>query len=348
MARILLLALAVAAAPRPGVAGDAAPAQATAPAQAAAPAPAAARPAPVLAPAVARPGDAVLVRVALPPGAQAPAGTLAGRPLSFWRVGDEAWALGALPLETPPGPATAEIRAGELEGGRAVATLEVVEPGFPSRALNVAPRFVVPPASARQRIARDRRAFAAAYARPFTPPRFDGPFAWPRQDRVGGRFGDQRVFNGRKESVHYGLDVSGPRGAPVHASNDGEVVLARDAYFSGKTVALWHGAGVFTLYFHLDRIDVRAGAKVRRGEPLGVIGSTGRSTGPHLHWSARVAGLLVDPESLLGIDFPTGTAPPRRAGPPPAEPDATAEGPDPDPSIAPPTPTPASNPSSTP
>jgi hypothetical protein len=115
-------------------------------------------------------------------------------------------------------------------------------------------------------------------------------------------------------------DITGPRGSPVFAANDGEVVLARDCYYSGKTVVVWHGADLFTLYFHLDRLHVRAGARVAKGDRIGLLGSTGRSTGPHLHWSVRAGGLLVDPESLLGIDFASGQAPPRRAGPPAAPP----------------------------
>jgi murein DD-endopeptidase MepM/ murein hydrolase activator NlpD len=312
MVRLLALASLLAASPGGAGAAEATPA----PARAAARAPAEA---PVLAPAVARPGDAVLVRVPLAPGAELPAGTLAARPIAFWRVGGEAWALGALPLETPPGEALLELGASPLTAAPA-ASLAVVEPGFPSKTLTVARKFVEPPASVRKRIQADRRAFAAAWDRPFTPPRFAAPFAWPRTERVNGRFGDQRVFNGKKESVHYGVDVSSPRGAPVHASNDGVVVLARDAFLSGKSVVLWHGADVFTIYFHLDRIAVRPGAEVKQGAVIGVVGSTGRSTGPHLHWSARVAGLYVDPESLLGIDFPAGSAPPRRAGPPPPAP----------------------------
>ena len=267
----------------------------------------------VVAPSVVRPGDAVLVRAR---GAGVSAGTLAGRPLRFWARGAEAWALAGLPLEVPTGPARAEV-VGADGAVLGAAALEIVEPGFPSRTLRVAPRFVKPPASARARIARDREAFAAAYDRPFVPPLFTASFEWPRRAGSHGHFGDQRVFNGKKESVHYGVDIDGPRGAPVLAANDGEVVLARDCYYSGNTVVLWHGADLFTLYFHLDRLDARVGARVRRGDRIGVIGSTGRSTGPHLHWSARAAGLLVDPESLLGIDFAAGTAPARRAGPPP-------------------------------
>jgi hypothetical protein len=273
-------------------------------------------------PPAARPGDAVLVRVASPRGAPAPQGAIAGRPLVFWPHGDEAWALAALPLETPLGPLAVEV----TPAGGAVrrADLEIVAPGFPSRAITVAPKYVEPPPSVKRRLEADRRAFAAAWDRPFSPPLFTAPFGWPRTAATRGGFGDQRVFNDTKASVHYGLDLAGARGAPVRAANDGVVVLARDAYLSGKSLVLWHGADVYTVYFHLDRIAVRSGARVRRGQLVARVGSTGRSTGPHLHWSVRVAGLYVDPESLLGIDFAAGTAPPRlarapAAAPPPAE-----------------------------
>jgi murein DD-endopeptidase MepM/ murein hydrolase activator NlpD len=281
----------------------------------------AASPAVHLAPSGARPGDAVLVRVT---GAAAePRGSLAGRPLAFWRSGREWRALAALPTETPPGPAPVEIA---VRDALVTSALEVVEPGFASQALTVAPRFVEPPEAVKVRIAADRRAFALAYDRPFTPPLFESAFGWPRLARTTGRYGDQRVFNGTKASVHYGLDISGPRGAPIKAANDGEVVIARDAYLSGKTVVIHHGAGVFSAYFHLDRMLVRAGRRVKRGQPIGRLGSSGRSTGPHLHWSAKVDGLYVDPESLLAIDFRRGAAParaprPSRAAPPtPPEP----------------------------
>jgi len=289
-------------------------------------APAAAAPVAVE-PGAARPGDAVLVRVRAP---GEPRGTLAGRPLAFWRRGDEAWALAALPIETPPGGAPVEIA---LEGGEPAlaTTVAVVEPGFRSKSIRVPERYVVPPPEVKARIKRDGAAFAAAWRQPFSPPLFAGRFEWPRPEETGGRFGDRRILNGKKESIHYGVDIGAPRGAPVHAANDGEVVLARNCYYSGKTVVLWHGADLFTAYFHLDRLAVKRGRKVRKGEAIGAVGSTGRSTGPHLHWSVKAAGLYVDPESVLAIDFAGGTAPPRRPGPAPEPapvPEAVPEEPD--------------------
>src|SRR5690606_28296371 len=109
------------------------------------------------------------------------------------------------------------------------------------------------------------------------------------------------VFNGSLASVHYGLDLRGAVGAPIHAANAGVVVMVRDCFTSGNTVIVDHGAGLYTLYFHLSRFDVTEGQRVERGQLLGAVGSTGRVTGPHLHWSVHVDGRYVDPQRLLEL-----------------------------------------------
>jgi murein DD-endopeptidase MepM/ murein hydrolase activator NlpD len=154
---------------------------------------------------------------------------------------------------------------------------------------------------------------------------------------VGGRFGDQRVYNGDVQGVHYGLDLKGRTGDPVAAANAGRVVLARHCYLSGRTVVVWHGAGVYTAYLHLSRMDVKPGQRVARGERLGRVGSTGRSTGPHLHWGVKVDGLWVDPESLLRLDpAAEGSAPALLAAP--AEPASAAAGDGAEPELSAPAP----------
>lgn len=261
---------------------------------------AAAAPTLELAPEAARPGDAVLVTVR-GAASEPRAGSVAGRPLRFWRDGELWRALAALPTETPPGPAPSEV---VLADGTVLArALPIREPGFRETKLRVEPRFIEPPPEVKQRIEDDRAAFAAAFARPFSPPLFTAPFELPRRARFSGQYGDARVFNGTNGSVHYGLDVTGPVGAPIAASNAGEVVLVRDGYLSGNAVVLSHGAGVFTVYFHLSRVDVQPGQQVARGEVIGALGGSGRVTGPHLHWSVRVDGLYVDPQSLLRLRF---------------------------------------------
>jgi murein DD-endopeptidase MepM/ murein hydrolase activator NlpD len=296
--------------------------------------PAAASPSARVSPERALPGDVVLVEVV---GATAPpSGALAGRPLRFWPAGEERWLAAApLPIETPSGPAAVAL---EVDGLMLLPALEIATPRFASTTLRIPPRFIEPPASARKRIAADQAAIRQAYAQPFGPPRVNAPFTVPLEVEPSGRYGDQRIYNGKTEGVHYGLDLPSPTGTPVPSGADGLVVLARDCYMSGKTVLLDHGAGVFSASFHLSRIDVEVGQRVGRGQVIGLVGSTGRSTGPHLHWGIKVDGLWVDPRSALRLDLgggeaegPTATpteeaspSPPPTEPPPPAADGAVA------------------------
>ena len=101
---------------------------------------------------------------------------------------------------------------------------------------------------------------------------------------------------------HSGADYRGrARARPVVASNRGRVALVGDFFFAGRLVALDHGLGLYTLYFHLDRVDVAEGAVVERGQPIGTVGATGRATGPHLHWGAVLRQARVDPLGLLSL-----------------------------------------------
>jgi murein DD-endopeptidase MepM/ murein hydrolase activator NlpD len=124
-------------------------------------------------------------------------------------------------------------------------------------------------------------------------------FLLPVQGRITTKFGTGRVLNGKPRAPHSGVDIAGRKGTPVKAANSGKVLLADDFYLSGKTVVVDHGWGVSTIYAHLDRIDVREGQDVERGQVLGTVGSTGRATGPHLHLGAFIRGAKVDPLQLV-------------------------------------------------
>lgn len=134
-------------------------------------------------------------------------------------------------------------------------------------------------------------------------------FLLPVQGRITTRFGMGRVLNGKPRSPHSGVDIAGKKGTPVKGANGGKVLLADDFFLSGKTIVVDHGWGVSTVYAHLDRIDVREGQEVKRGQVLGTVGSTGRATGPHLHFGAFIRGAKVDPLKLIEVtrDFKTGT-----------------------------------------
>jgi len=126
-------------------------------------------------------------------------------------------------------------------------------------------------------------------------------FLQPVQGRVTTRFGTGRVLNGKPRSSHSGVDFAGKKGSPVKGANGGQVLLADDFYLSGNTVVIDHGWGVSTIYAHMDRIEVREGQKVKRGQIIGTVGTTGRSTGPHLHFGAFIRGAKIDPLRLIEV-----------------------------------------------
>jgi murein DD-endopeptidase MepM/ murein hydrolase activator NlpD len=129
-------------------------------------------------------------------------------------------------------------------------------------------------------------------------------------ERRTSEFGDRRTFlytdGNEGGSIHHGIDFGAPTGTPVTAPGAGRVVMAKSRVITGNTVVIEHLPGVFSLYYHLDTIDVTEDAMVRTGTPLGTVGSTGLSTGPHLHWELRISAVPVDPQPFLSrpiLDF---------------------------------------------
>jgi murein DD-endopeptidase MepM/ murein hydrolase activator NlpD len=138
-----------------------------------------------------------------------------------------------------------------------------------------------------------------------TPNReWNGDFAAPANAPTSDVFGSQRIFNGVAGREHQGLDYRVPTGTSIAAMNDGTVLLARFLYFEGNCVVIDHGQGLLTLYFHLSEIKVKEGDSVRRGQEIGLSGSTGRATGPHLHVAVRWQGTYLDPARLLQLTLP--------------------------------------------
>jgi len=194
-----------------------------------------------------------------------------------------------------------------------------VHGGVQTREIPVAPRewklenitgvpesTVNPPPDIAARIEREQALVSAARKRDDDRDDYETQFDWPVQGRVSGVFGSQRIFNGTPKSPHNGLDVAAAQGTPVHAPAGGIVILAEpDLYLTGGTVLVDHGHGVSSNFLHFSRIDVTVGQRVEKGEVLGLVGMTGRATGPHMHWGMNWFGVRVDPQLLL----PPPTAP---------------------------------------
>jgi murein DD-endopeptidase MepM/ murein hydrolase activator NlpD len=188
------------------------------------------------------------------------------------------------------------------------ATIDVQEGKFATESLKVAPNFVEPNPEQLARAEAERQRLRAIFAT-VTPERlWDGSFRYPLAGiTTGGNFGKRRILNGHPGSPHGGVDFPAPAGTPVFAGQRGRVVLAEPLYFSGNTVVLDHGLGLYTLYAHFASISVQPGDLVDTGALLGKVGATGRVTGPHLHWGATVNRARTDPLqliSLLGTNAP--------------------------------------------
>jgi murein DD-endopeptidase MepM/ murein hydrolase activator NlpD len=227
-----------------------------------------------------------------------------GRAIPLWQEGGNAGTLHALlgvDLEKLPGKYEWKISWSGLEGKELSCGVPVtVHTGkFPTEHLKVGKQYVQPDPEQQKRAEEDQKKLRAIYDT-VTPERlWDGKFQMPLKDvTTGGNFGRRRVLNGEARSPHAGVDFPAVAGTPVFASQSGNVVLAEELYYSGNTVLIDHGYGIYTLYCHLSKIGVSAGEKVEAGAEIGKVGATGRVTGPHLHWGltiqhARVNGMQI-------------------------------------------------------
>ena len=182
-----------------------------------------------------------------------------------------------------------------------IVDFEVRAKTYPEQRLTIAdPKMVNPDPADLRRIeleaARMEQVYASFTASP-APARLEKPL----NGRTSSPFGFRRVFNGEPRSPHTGLDLAASTGTPIKAPAPGNVVLTGSFYFNGNSVFLDHGQGLITMVCHLSEIKVGEGALVQVGEILGLVGATGRATGPHLHWSVSMNGNRVDPVLAMEV-----------------------------------------------
>lgn len=162
------------------------------------------------------------------------------------------------------------------------------------------PSRVTPPPEVMERIANDAHLARSARQTISEHVGFDVPFIWPVRGRITGVFGSQRILNGEPRAPHWGMDIAAPTGTPVLAPAAGKIALVHeDMYFSGGTLFLDHGHGLMSAFLHLDQINVMPGQWVDQGQPIATVGSTGRSTGPHLDWRVSWRDVRVDAQLLV-------------------------------------------------
>ena len=226
-----------------------------------------------------------------------------GRDLATFRVDDTTWqTIVGVDIDTTPGVYTVSFEATSASGTiTAVTDVGITARQFGRRVLAVDDAFVNPPAAVLARITREAHELEQLWTQSEPRRLWIGSFVRPVPGRVNGAFGSRSIFNGEMRQPHGGADFLSPAGTLIHAPNSGRVLLARDLFFTGNTVVIDHGLGVFSLLAHLSAVAVREGDMVTRRQIIGRVGATGRVTGPHLHWAVRMNGARVDPVAVLAM-----------------------------------------------
>ena len=180
--------------------------------------------------------------------------------------------------------------------------LKVIDGAYKKESIQVSSSKVNPKSKAvKDRISKEYKEAMRIY-NTVTPHNYiTKPFIYPLKSKITSSFGKARMYNGSLKGYHSGTDFRAKVGTPIVASNDGKVVLVKDRFYAGGTVVIDHGEGVYTCYFHMSKFDVKDGDVVRRGERIGLSGESGRVTGPHLHFCARIKGVQVDPLQLITL-----------------------------------------------
>lgn len=246
-----------------------------------------------------RQGEALFVRLHAP-AAVRPRMTWRTRELPMYAAGDHWTAALPVAADTPPGGHTVTVRYEQDGEPRTLSrVVEVAKVTFPIQRLrmsNVKSSLYTYPGVKME----DATIRAASHVVSETSA-WAGDWALPARGRFSTPFGVRRLRNGKQVGRHSGLDIAAPTGTPIVAPAAGTVTLAGGFKKHGNTVVLDHGQGVTSIYIHLSRIEVKTGQKVARGARLGRVGSTGASTGPHLHWSVYTQGTNVDPRFYLRL-----------------------------------------------
>jgi len=255
-----------------------------------------------------QPGELVVLTVQTPAAVDTLRVRAFERDLAPFKIDATTWrVLVGIDLDVAPGAYTVSVAAGPASA--ATHRLVVRPKAFPTRRLTVDDAYVNPPPAVLARIDEEARLLTSLWNASSKTRLWTGAFVRPVPQAANSAFGSRSVLNGVARSPHGGADFASPAGTPVKAPNAGRVVLAKALYYTGNTVVIDHGAGLLSLFAHLSTLSVREGDTVEAGTIVGEVGSTGRVTGPHLHWTLRAGGARIDPLSLLAL---LGTSPEQR------------------------------------
>lgn len=245
------------------------------------------------------PGGVVILPLS-PAANTKPKAIFAGKPVLVVAENGLWQAVLGVPLDLTPGTHQLKVdKNGQLRS----LTFRINDKQYPTQHITIKDkRKVNPNQYDMERINRESRRINAALQHwtDNDEVRFD--FIWPVQGEISGLFGRRRVFNGEPRKPHSGMDIAAASGTPIQAPAAGIIRGSGDYFFNGNTVFIDHGQGLVTMFCHLSRIDVEDGQAVKQGETVGLVGATGRVTGPHLHFGVSLNDERVEPR----LFFPAG------------------------------------------
>jgi murein DD-endopeptidase MepM/ murein hydrolase activator NlpD len=243
-------------------------------------------------------GSPFVVRVLDSGISERPSGAFSGRRLSFSSCGQGCYeAIGIAPIGITPGDYNIKLNAGM---GIESLALRVLKGKFGSQSLTI-PQDKVNLSPGDKARANAEAAEMRALWRKRTDRLWEGSFIMPLEGDFSTAFGVRRTINKTKLSIHSGVDIRGGYGTPIKAANTGVVVMAKETFYGGNTIVMDHGQGVYTVYMHMQEFIASLSEVVSKGDIIGLVGSTGRSTGPHLHYTIKVDRSSANPTDMSAL-----------------------------------------------
>jgi hypothetical protein len=231
-------------------------------------------------------------------------GSWRGEPLEFFKNDKgEYGSLVGIDLRLTPGsyPLEVQINSPGDRPQNLRTTVEVVKKDFGEQRLSLPENMVTLDPATLKRVKQEGAKFSRLWYKQSPKRYWRGSFTRPVTGKLTTPFGLRRLLNDEPRSPHSGVDLRAAVGEPVRSANHGRVVLVGEFYFHGKAVVIDHGWGLYTMYFHLSELKVSEGDLVGKQTVIGLAGSSGRATGPHLHWGVRLGGARIDPFALLRV-----------------------------------------------
>jgi murein DD-endopeptidase MepM/ murein hydrolase activator NlpD len=254
-------------------------------------------------------GDVLSVRVQTEVANTVVEGSFDKTPLYFYKEGEASFnGIAGVDMAAAPGPHSLKVvlKGRGVKLREQIFSLPVAAGDFEVQHLTLAKKLVDLQGEILKCYLAERKILTAIFKKIRPLRLWEFPFIRPVAGEITSTFGLRRILNGQERSPHSGVDIGAPKGTEVLACNGGIVVMARELCLEGNTIIIDHGLGLYSIYMHLSEMMVEEGDQVARGACIGLVGATGRVTGPHLHWGIKLLGARVDPFALLRIAPPEG------------------------------------------